>query len=107
MWRSSDGKTRIDTAQTSVISDPVSQHTIVLDHVKKEASVIPMAPPGAAAPPSSAAPGAASAAQLLHPCKLQDLGKSMIEGHEVEGKRYTLPVTPPPAKPPHAGDAGA
>ena len=41
MWRSSDGKTRIDTPQSSVISDPVSQQTIVLDHVKKEASVIP------------------------------------------------------------------
>ena len=100
MWRSSDGKTRIDTAQSSVISDPVAQQTIVLDHAKKEASVIPMAPPGAAAAPSSAAPGAASGA--LHPSsvQVQDLGKSMIEGHEVEGKRYSLPGQPPPPKPP-------
>ena len=29
------------------------------------------------------------------PPRVQDLGKSMIEGHEVEGKRYTLP--PPPS----------
>ena len=31
--------------------------------------------------------------------QMQDLGKSMIEGHEVEGKRYTLPHVPPPPKP--------
>lgn len=99
MWRSGDGKTRIDTPTTSVISDPVSQHTIVLDHAKKEASIIPMAPAGSAAPSSSAAPGPAAAA---HPpsVQVQDLGKSMIEGHEVEGKRYTLPAVPPPPKPP-------
>jgi len=30
---------------------------------------------------------------------VQDLGKSMIEGHEVEGKRFTLPTPPAPAKP--------
>lgn len=32
--------------------------------------------------------------------QVEDLGKSMIEGHEVEGKRYTLPHVPPPLKPP-------
>lgn len=96
MWRSSDGKTRIDLPQTSVISDPASQHTIVLDHVKKEASVIPMTPPGA--PPPPGAPGAptAPAPPSVH---VQDLGKSMIDGHEVEGKRFTLPTPPTPAKP--------
>jgi hypothetical protein len=31
---------------------------------------------------------------------VEDLGKSMIEGHEVEGKRFTLPHVPPPPKPP-------
>ena len=98
MWRSSDGKTRIDMPQTSVISDPISKHTIVLDHLKKEASIIPMPPPGAPAMPPGASPAAAAA---LHPSSVhtQDLGKSMIEGHEVEGKRYTLPHVPPPPKP--------
>ncbi|PYX49599.1 MAG: hypothetical protein DMG79_08225 [Acidobacteria bacterium] len=79
MWRSGDGKTRIDTPTTSVISDPAAQHTIVLDHAKKEATVIPMAPAGSA--------------------PVEELGKSTIEGHEVEGKRYTLPPTPPLPKP--------
>jgi hypothetical protein len=100
MWRSSDGKTRIDTAQSSVISDPVSQQTIVLDHVKKEASVIPMGAPGSPPSQTGAAPGSPSAG--IHPSsvQVQDLGKSMIEGHEVEGKRYTLPAQPPSSKPP-------
>jgi hypothetical protein len=98
MWRSGDGKTRVDTPTTSVISDPASQHTIVLDHVKKEATVIPMPPPGSPGPAPSAAPGApaAPAAPAVH---VESLGKSMIEGHEVEGKRYTLPASPPASKP--------
>ncbi len=98
LWRSGDGKTRIDTPTTSVISDPASQHTIVLDHVKKEASVIPMPVPGAAAPAPGAAPGTA-AEPPPPPMHVEALGKSMIEGHEVEGKRYTLPASTPPSKP--------
>ena len=31
--------------------------------------------------------------------KVEDLGKSMIEGHEVEGKRFTLPPFSPPQMP--------
>ena len=31
--------------------------------------------------------------------KVEDLGKSMIEGHEVEGKRFTLPAITPPQMP--------
>jgi hypothetical protein len=99
MWRSGDGKTRIDTATTSVISDPVAQHTIVLDHAKKEAMVIPMLPAGSApAAPHAAAPGAPAAPQAP-PVHVEDLGKSTIEGHEVEGKRYSMPPFTPPPKP--------
>jgi hypothetical protein len=98
MWRSGDGKTRIDTPTTSVISDPIAKHTIVLDHAKKEASIIPMTPPGSAAPPPKGAPGVAAAPPppSVH---VEELGKSTIEGHEVEGKKYTLPHVPPPPKP--------
>ena len=99
MWRSGDGKTRIDTGTSSVISDPVSQHTIVLDHAKKEAMVIPMLPAGSAPAAPAAAPGAPAAAPQPPPMHVEDLGKSTIEGHEVEGKRYTLPHFTPPAKP--------
>jgi hypothetical protein len=96
MWRSSDGKMRIDTPTTSVISDPTSQQTILLDHTNKEASIIPMKPSmlGGAPPTMPQAPVGAGQAQ---PMQVQDLGKSMIEGHEVEGKRFTLP--PPPSLP--------
>jgi len=31
--------------------------------------------------------------------QVQDLGKSMIEGHEVEGKRYVLPAAQKPQMP--------
>lgn len=98
LWRSSDGKTRIDLPQTSVISDPAAQHTIVLDHAKKEASIIPMTPPGASSMPGGA-PGSATAPAppSVH---VQDLGKSMIDGHEVEGKRFTMPTPPAASKPP-------
>jgi hypothetical protein len=98
LWRSSDGKTRIDTPLSSVISDPFLQQTIVLDHVKKEASIIPMTtPPGAPAAPSMPGAPTPAGSPAVH---VQDLGKSMIDGHEVEGKRFTLPAVAPPAKPP-------
>jgi hypothetical protein len=98
MWRSSDGKFRLDTPTSSVITDPASQKRILLDHVKKEAMIVPMA----SAASGSASPGSAQipAAQGQAPAvKVEDLGKSMIEGHEVEGKRFTLPPFSPPPKP--------
>jgi hypothetical protein len=97
MWRSSSGKMRIDTPSASIISSPAEQKTILLDHLKKEATVIPMpAAPGAASPAGSKMPGGAAAAP---PMQVQDLGKGLIEGHEVEGKRYVLPATQKPAAP--------
>lgn len=99
VWRASDGKYRLDTPKISIISDPRSQQAIVLDHLKKEAMIIPMAPkaPGMAAPPS--APQVPAAQGQAAPVKVEDLGKSMIEGHEVEGKRFTLPPFSPPKMP--------
>jgi len=90
---------RLDTPHTSVISDPASQHTILLDHLKKEATILPMTPPTAGAAPSGAPKAPAAAVPPPPPMHVEDLGKSMIEGHEVEGKRFTLPATAPPAKP--------
>lgn len=98
MWRSSDGKFRLDTPSTSVITDPTSKQTILLDHLKKEATIVPMpaTASGIAAPGSPQVPAAQGQAPSV---KVEDLGKSMIEGHEVEGKRFTLPPFTPPAKP--------
>ncbi|MCX6634825.1 MAG: hypothetical protein NT090_07055, partial [Acidobacteria bacterium] len=41
VFRSLDGRTRFDSGTTSVITDPSKQQTIILDHLKKEASIIP------------------------------------------------------------------
>jgi len=98
MWRSSDGKFRLDTPSTSVITDPGSQQTILLDHLKKEAMIVPLsaAASGSRIPGSPQIPAAQGQAPSV---KVEDLGKSMIEGHEVEGKRFTLPPFTPPPKP--------
>ena len=103
MFRAGDGKTRVDRGNTSVITDPASQKTVILDHLKKEARTLPQAPqlpqtpqmPQLPGMPSFAPPSAPAAPQM----NVQDLGKSFLQGHEVEGKRYTLPAVQPP-KPP-------
>jgi hypothetical protein len=80
-----------------MITDPASQKAILLDHVKKEATIVPMAPAaqGSGSPGSAQSPAAQGQVQ---PVKVEDLGKSMIEGHEVGGKRFTLPPFSPPSK---------
>jgi hypothetical protein len=94
MWRSSSGNMRLDTPHTSIITIPASQKTIMLDHLKKEAMVIPMPPVPSA--PSQLQDSQTSGAGAQHPAlQVHDLGKAMIEGVEVEGKRYIL--TPPQA----------
>jgi hypothetical protein len=94
MWRSSSGNMRLDTTHTSIITIPASQKTIMLDHLKKEAMVIPM-PPVPSAPSQSQDSQAAGAGAQRPALQVHDLGKAMIEGVEVEGKRYIL--TPPQA----------
>jgi hypothetical protein len=98
MWKSSDGKFRLDTPTSSVISDPATQKTILLDHLKKEAIILPTPPAAPGSAPTGGAQAPAAAGQAA-PMKVEDLGKSTIEGHEVEGKRFTLPVFAPPQMP--------
>jgi hypothetical protein len=99
MWRSASGAMRLDTPTTSVISNPASQKTILLDHIKKEAMIIPMPQAGAAptSPGTSKTPGTSGTPPSL---QVQDLGKSTIEGHEVEGQRFTLAPPQMPQAPP-------
>jgi hypothetical protein len=112
LLRASDGKMRIDMGSTSVITNPASQQAILLDHIKLVARVIPLpkipqmpklpqvglpAPPGAPTPP---------------PMNVVDLGKGLIEGHEVLGKQITfhmpaLPKAPALPKPPGMPQAPA
>jgi hypothetical protein len=97
--RSGDGKMRVDSGNVSVITDPASQRTILLDHLNKEATSFPMQPPqlpGIPAvpgmppltPPGLKVPAAPQA-------NIQDLGKRMIEGEEAQGMRIVQPPTPP------------
>ena len=94
---------RLDTPHTSVITDPAGQRTIMLDHLKKEALIIPM-PANSAAPSASGSSQAPGSVVPPPPLQVHDLGKSQIEGHEVEGKRYILTplVAPPGSAPPQA-----
>jgi len=99
--RATDGKTRVDSGKTSVISDPAAGQTILLDHAKKTATIAPQPRhkfpacrrcrtwrlremPAAPQPPAM---------------QVQDLGKSVLQGHEVEGKRYVIPPPPKPKAP--------
>jgi hypothetical protein len=87
---------RIDTPNASIITDPAGLRAVMLDHVKKVAMVIPMPAVTPPAPPGSPQmPGAPKPPAM----QVHDLGKTLIEGHEVEGKRYTLPPLPAPPKP--------
>jgi len=100
--RATDGKTRVDSGNISVISDPMSSKTVLLDHLKKTATIQPMPPP----PPPPPVPGMPAMPHFSPPpmpgapkppdVKVEDLGKSMLQGHEVEGKKFTQPPTPLP-----------
>ena len=92
---------RLDTPHTSIITIPASQKTIMLDHLKKEAMVIPMPP--VSSPPFQSQDSQASGAGAPHPAlQVHDLGKAMIEGLEVEGKRYILTPLHAPKAPSNA-----
>src|ERR1035438_7323652 len=94
--RGAGGQTRVDSGNTSVISNPAAGQTILLDHVKKTATVqqAPPPPPLPGAPPAPALPGAPAAPKAPN-VQVQDLGKSVIQGQAVEGKRFLIPPPPP------------
>ena len=93
----------MDYGATSVISDPKTGESIALDHIAKEARVLPMPKldqlPKAPSPPM---PGTPAVGIPGAPVKVEDLGKAVIDGHPVEGKRFTfkLPAPPPLPEPP-------
>lgn len=105
MVRAGDGKMRIDAGDISVITDPAVQHAIILDHLKKEARLLPLQPPRPGALPAGAAasPSATSAAPAMG---VEELGKKLIAGQEADGRRYIIPPPAPPQVPqikmPHA-----
>ncbi|HEY3838765.1 MAG TPA: hypothetical protein VGL72_19445 [Bryobacteraceae bacterium] len=102
-FRASDGKTRVDSGNLSVISNPATAQSIVLDHVKKTATVQATPPPAPAVPglpqmPPFAMPGMPASPQVPG-VKVEDLGKTILQGHEVEGKRFVIPPATMPQAP--------
>ena len=102
LFRASDGKIRVDYGEMSVITNPLAQQTITLDHLRKEARMFPM--PQEAQPQSN--PGglpvttlAADSSNVPAPSNVEDLGMRIINGHAAEGKRFTFPLPQLPKSP--------
>jgi hypothetical protein len=100
LLRAPDGKMRIDMGSISIITDPASLKALVLDHVKLVARTVPI-PQVPQVPGMPGMPGGLSAG-LPKPAQVEDLGKAFIEGHEVNGMKYTFhpPALPSLPKPP-------
>ncbi len=96
MVRAADGRIRSDLGKTSVITDPAARKATILDHVNKVARVVPMPRVPAAQFDPAALAGGAQPPQPPAFRSVEDLGKSMLDGLEVVGKRYTFE---PPALP--------
>ena len=88
MVRSASGQMRIDTPGTTVITNPAAQQAVVLNHLTKEAQIVPLLPQ----PPQMPQLG-------MPPVSVQDLGKSMIDGHPVDGMRYVVQTPAAPQAP--------
>jgi hypothetical protein len=103
MFRSSQGETHLDFGKTGLISKPGAMQSILLDHVKREARIVPApAHPQAPVPSSPQAPGGGLPHLPAPPSALlnvKDLGKQMIGGHPAEGKLYTFQPPKVPAVP--------
>jgi hypothetical protein len=97
-FRSVDGKSRFDYGNTSIITNPAMQQTTILDHLTKEFRVVPTAVPGA--PQLNlpgmprGLPGGLPGPPQLPNMYVQDLGRRLIDGVEMQGKRFTLPSEP-------------
>src|SRR2546423_4191528 len=101
LFRAPDGKMRMDAGDVSTIADPAAKKMMILDHLKKEVKVIPMpdAPAGLPFPPPQMPGMPTPPGGPPQPPKVEELGKGFIEGHEVEGKRFTFQPPPPPQPP--------
>ena len=109
--RDAQGRLRFDYPDMSVISDPASGKSVLLDHLKKEAKMMEPPPPptlpnGLPMPPKPELP---KMPDMQKP-DVQELGKRFIDGVEAEGKRYlikpnvpqmpNMPNMPTPPEPP-------
>lgn len=114
MARSATGQLRIDYGTaSSVITNPASGKTILLDHIKQEARIIPtppsvtppqLTPPGIPGMPGAPVPPPTSMGQV------KDLGIRVIQGVEARGTQVVMPAlaaVKPPTPPAIPGMPGA
>ncbi len=103
-YRALDGKTRLDLGSFSIITDPISQVRITLDHLKMEALIIQ--PPALPSAPGVQLPGMSLALPPLPTdgpgVDIVQLGKSIVHGMEAEGFRYVFAIADPLSPPPIA-----
>jgi len=90
-FRSLEGKIRLDFDTSSLISDPLTQVRILLDHLAMEARILLPEPnlpavPGIPAIPEFALPAIPSVPNV----NIVNLGISVIDGLEAEGLRYVF-----------------
>ena len=84
---------RIDLPNTTVITDPSAQRTIVLDHLTREAQVLPLSPPAAPQVPAMPQLAVPQPGMPQPPAvTVQSLGKNFIDGHAVDGQRFVTPT---------------
>lgn len=95
LFRSLDGKIRVDTGNMSVITDLQNKQSVILDHLTKEARLSSLNPPlGPDGLPLPNFPTIPDIPGPPPPMNVKDLGKRFIEGHEVDGKEYIIQKIP-------------
>jgi hypothetical protein len=92
-FRSLEGKIRLNFGTMSLITNPLTQVRILLNHVTLEARILASVAGIVAVPPlPSAAIGLAAGLALgAEMVKMEQLGIAFIEGHEAQGMRYLFP----------------
>lgn len=101
-FRSAEGKMRINLGMMSLISNPLTQVRMILNHASLEVRIIqppqiPGAPqvPGIKMPQIPQIPGMQFglpqiAADISKAAQIAQLGKALIDGHEAQGVRYLI-----------------
>jgi hypothetical protein len=84
-FRAANGSLRVDFGNFSIITDPTSGARIILDHLLMEARVLLNAIPGLPASQIPAVPGFTESVSLPSVPKVVALGKTIVQGLEVEG----------------------
>ena len=97
LLRSAEGRLRLNFGNTSIITDPIAGVRMYLDHLAQTVRIMPLTPPtppGMPGMPQAAIPGfgmpglAGLAIPAMPGTNVQNLGKSIMDGLEVMGKRY-------------------